>query len=74
MTDSIAFMLRFEEPWVITPTAVSNCRGAVMEPQLSQKASVPPTGTMTRTEAKGETTDSDADDHSYYTIPLRGSR
>ena len=72
MADSTAFMLRFEEPPVITP--VPTALGTAVEPKVNPKCSVPPPGTMTRTEAKAETTDSDADDHSYYTIPLRGSR
>ncbi len=74
MADLNAFMLRFEEPRVITPAAANSCLGATVEPQLGQKRSVPPPGTMTYTESTAETTDSDADDHYYYTIPLRGSR
>ena len=70
MTESIAFMLRFEEPRVITPTAANHCVGAAAERRLDQ---VPPPGTMTVTETTAETTDDDLDRKSYYTIPLRGS-
>jgi hypothetical protein len=73
MADSLAFMLRFEEPRIITPAADTVFHGAAVEPKAHQRCSVPPPGTMTVTETTAETTDSDADDHSYYTIPLRGS-